>query len=96
MNAIGQIRTLLELQSSCRSHDLLVVREVMTRDPKNSPVPFWLYYFNVEDIDAADRRIKEKNGQVLMGPHQVPGDLWIILGMDPQGAMFSVVGPKKQ
>ena len=44
---------------------------------------------------AADGRIKEKNGQVLMGPHQVPGDLWIILGMDPQGAMFSLVGPRK-
>jgi predicted enzyme related to lactoylglutathione lyase len=69
---------------------------MMTRDPANSPVPFWLYYFNVEDIDAADRRVKEKNGQVIMGPHQVPGDLWIILGMDPQGAMFSLVGPRKQ
>ena len=69
---------------------------MMTRDPKNSPAPFWLYYFNVEDIDAADGRVKEKNGQVIMGPHQVPGDLWIILGQDPQGAMFALVGPKKQ
>jgi predicted enzyme related to lactoylglutathione lyase len=68
---------------------------IMTRDPKNSPVPFWLYYFNVEDIDAAANRVKEKNGQILMGPHQVPGDLWIILGIDPQGAMFSLVGKKK-
>jgi len=31
-----------------------------------------------------------------MGPHQVPGDLWIVLGQDPQGAIFSLVGPKKQ
>lgn len=69
---------------------------LMTRDPKNSPVPFWLYYFNVEDIDAANGRITEKNGQVLMGPHQVPGDQWIILGQDPQGAMFALVGPRKQ
>jgi hypothetical protein len=69
---------------------------VMTRDPKNAPVPFWLYYFNVEDIDAAETRIKEKNGKVLMSPHEVPGGLWIILGIDPQGAMFSLVGPKKQ
>jgi predicted enzyme related to lactoylglutathione lyase len=69
---------------------------VMTRDRKNSPVPFWLYYFNVEDIDAAATRIKEKSGQVIMGPHEVPGGLWIILGIDPQGAMFSLVGPKKQ
>jgi predicted enzyme related to lactoylglutathione lyase len=69
---------------------------MMTRDPKKSPAPFWLYYFNVEDIDAAVTRIKEKKGQVLMGPHQVPGDLWIVLGHDPQGAIFSLVGPRKQ
>lgn len=68
---------------------------MMTRDPKNSPVPFWLFYFSVENIDAAEARIKEKNGQVLMGPHQVPGDQWIILGLDPQGALFALVGPKK-
>lgn len=69
---------------------------MMTRDRSKSPGPFWLYYFNVEDIDAATARIKEKNGQVCMGPHQVPGDLWIVLGNDPQGAMFSIVGPRKQ
>jgi predicted enzyme related to lactoylglutathione lyase len=71
------------------------VGAMMTRDPSKSAAPFWLYYFNVEDIDAAASRIGEKNGQVLMGPHQVPGNLWIILGLDPQGAMFAVVGPKK-
>jgi uncharacterized protein len=69
---------------------------VMTRDKSKSPVPFWLYYFNVEDIDATARRIQEKNGQIMMGPHQVPGDLWIIVGLDPQGAVFAVVGPQKQ
>jgi predicted enzyme related to lactoylglutathione lyase len=68
---------------------------MMTRDPKNSPVPFWLFYLNVDDIDAAVARVQEKNGQILMGPHQVPGDQWIILGLDPQGAMFALVGPKK-
>jgi hypothetical protein len=24
----------------------------------------------------------------------VPGGMWIIQGLDPQGAMFAVVGPK--
>lgn len=69
---------------------------VMTRDHSKSPAPFWLYYINVEDIDAAASRIAEKNGQILMGPHEVPGSLWIILGLDPQGVMFALVGPKKQ
>jgi predicted enzyme related to lactoylglutathione lyase len=68
---------------------------MLTRDRKNSPVPFWLFYINVENIDQAANRIREKNGQVLMGPHQVPGEQWIILGRDPQGAMFAVVGPRK-
>lgn len=71
------------------------VGAIMTRDKTKSPVPFWLYYLNVESIDAAAARVKEKNGQVLMGPHEVPGNLWIILGLDPQGAMFSLVGPRK-
>ncbi|HZQ52352.1 MAG TPA: VOC family protein [Bryobacteraceae bacterium] len=68
---------------------------MMTRDPKNSPVPFWLFYFNVESMDAAVARTQEKNGQVLMGPHQVPGDQWIILGLDPQGALFALVAPNR-
>jgi predicted enzyme related to lactoylglutathione lyase len=68
---------------------------MMTRDPKNSPVPFWLFYFKVDDIDAAVTRITEKSGQVLMGPHQVPGEDWIVLGLDPQGALFALVGRKK-
>jgi predicted enzyme related to lactoylglutathione lyase len=69
---------------------------VMSRDLSKSPMPFWLYYFNVEDIDAAAARIREKSGEILMGPHEVPGDLWIVLGHDPQGAMFSIVGPRKK
>jgi predicted enzyme related to lactoylglutathione lyase len=68
---------------------------MMTRDPKNTPVPFWLFYFSIEDIDKASTRIKEKNGQIIMGPHQVPGDQWIVVGIDPQGAMFALVGPRK-
>ncbi len=69
---------------------------MMTRDPKTAPQPFWLYYFNVDDIDAAVERIKEKNGQLVMGPHEVPGSMWIVVGVDPQGANFALVGFKKQ
>jgi predicted enzyme related to lactoylglutathione lyase len=69
---------------------------MMTRDPKTAPAPFWLYYFNVDDIDAAVARVKEKNGNIVMGPHEVPGSMWIILGQDPQGALFALVGFKKE
>jgi hypothetical protein len=57
------------------------------------PVPMWLYYFNVENTGAAVERIKDSGGQVLNGPHQVPGGSWIAQCLDPQGVMFAVVGP---
>jgi uncharacterized protein len=56
--------------------------------------PGWIYYFNVESADAAAARIGERGGKVLMGPHEVPGGSWIVQGIDPQGALFAVVGPK--
>ena len=56
--------------------------------------PGWVYYFNVDSAEAAAERVKEKGGKVLMGPHEVPGGSWIVQGIDPQGAMFAVVGPK--
>ncbi|WP_210496664.1 VOC family protein [Microvirga antarctica] len=56
------------------------------------PKPFWLYYFNTPDIDAAMKRVVAGGGQVLNGPHEVPGGAWIIQCADPQGAMFAMVG----
>ena len=72
-----------------------MVGGMMTRDPSKSAAPSWLYYFSVEDIEAAATKIREKSGQVYMGPHEVPGGQWIVVGQDPQGATFAVVGPKK-
>ena len=48
----------------------------------------------VDDIDAAIARIGEKDGTITMGPHQVPGDAWIVQALDPQGAAFSLVGAR--
>jgi len=59
------------------------------------PKPFWLYYFNVDDINAAAERVKSAGGQVMMGPHEVPGGSWILQGTDPQGVMFALVAPPK-
>ncbi len=58
------------------------------------PAPFWLYYFNVEAIEAAMSRVKDGGGQVIHGPHEVPGGMWIIQCLDPQGVIFALVGPK--
>lgn len=66
---------------------------IMTRMPE-APMPYWLYYINVADIEATHGRIGANGGKVLHGPVEVPGGMWIVQGMDPQGAMFAVVGPK--
>lgn len=59
------------------------------------PRPTWLYYFHVDDILSAEARITQAGGRIGMGPHEVPGGLWIINGHDPQGALFAVVGPRR-
>lgn len=61
---------------------------------KMAPVPFWLYYLNVEDIDAAAERVKVGGGQMLNGPSEVPGGNWIVHCTDPQGAIFALVGKR--
>jgi len=60
----------------------------------NMPRPTWLFYFRVNSIAAAIERLKTAGGQVLMGPHEVPGGDWIVQGADPQGVMFALVGAK--
>lgn len=57
------------------------------------PVPFWLYYFAAENIDAAVKRVTDAGGRVLNPPGEVPGGAWIIQCLDPQGAMFAIVAP---
>ena len=60
------------------------------------PIPYWLYYFNVEDIDAAVARVKSCGGQILEGPIEVPEGSWIIRCIDPQGAIFALQGKRSQ
>ena len=68
---------------------------MMTR-PANIPVPFWQFYFIVDDIDTATKRVSDNGGTVLMGPHEVPGGGWIIQAMDPQGGAFALTGPRNK
>jgi uncharacterized protein len=67
---------------------------MMTKTPQ-MPMPHWLYYINVEAADAAAARVKAGGGQVLNGPHQVPGGQWALQALDPQGAMFGLLAPVK-
>ena len=58
------------------------------------PRPRWLYYFNVEDIDAGKARVEAAGGKVNAGPMPVPTGQWMINATDPQGAMFGLLGAK--
>lgn len=64
--------------------------------PRQNPAapPAWTFYFRVADIAGAARRVKSAGGQVLHGPADVPGDDQIIVGADPQGVGFALVGRK--
>jgi predicted enzyme related to lactoylglutathione lyase len=67
---------------------------MMTRTP-DTPAPFWLYYINVDALDAAVARAVAAGGKLAMGPHQVPTGQWIAQCTDPQGASFALLAAKR-
>jgi uncharacterized protein len=68
----------------------------MFTKPPTVRAPFWLYYFNVKDIDVAAKRVQAGGGQILNGPIGGPGSSWIVHCMDPQGVIFALVGQRSQ
>ena len=68
---------------------------MFTKRPED-PVPFWLFYFNVGDIDAAAARVKSGGGQVFKGPLELPSGSWIARCRDPQGGAFALQGSRSQ
>lgn len=80
-------------------YQLFTVGGIQTGAMFNSPAAqaarYWLYYFNVGDIDAAAKRVSDGGGKIMMGPHQVPGGSSIVQAADPQGAAFALVGSHK-
>jgi predicted enzyme related to lactoylglutathione lyase len=71
-------------------HDSAAIGGMITQQP-TVPAPFWLFYFAVESISAAMTRVRDAGGQVVNGPHQVPGGSWVAHGLDPQGGLFALV-----
>src|ERR1700722_8565417 len=63
----------------------------MLTKPATLPLPFWLYYFNTDDVQAAAKRVEAGGGQILYGPTAVPGGAWIVHCTDPQGAIFALL-----
>lgn len=63
----------------------------MFNKPPTLPLPFWLYYFNISDVEAAANRVEAAGGEILYGPTAVPGGAWIVHCLDPQGAIFGLL-----
>jgi uncharacterized protein len=67
----------------------------MFTKPKFVAIPFWLYYFNVEDMAAAVENVKAGGGKVLEGPVDMPRGSRVARCEDPQGAMFALMEKPK-
>lgn len=75
------------------AHDGVTIGAIMGKTP-DMPQPMWNHYFWVPSISDAHAAITANDGQVINGPMEVPGGDWIVQGIDPQGAMFNLVGSK--
>jgi uncharacterized protein len=68
----------------------------MSNKREIDPIPFWLFYFNIGDIDAAVARVEAAGGLVLDGPLELSGGGLIARCRDPQGATFALQGKRSQ
>ncbi len=75
-------------------HDGVGIGAVMRKMPQ-MPVSLWTYYIGVDDVDRAVSAIESGGGKILNGPMEIPGGEFALNGMDPQGAAFGLVGPKR-
>ena len=58
------------------------------------PVSAWTYYFRVPDIDVAVAAITADGGSIVQPPTEIPGGDFSMVGVDPQGAVFALVGSR--
>lgn len=70
-----------------------MIGAIMSSAAGNRPA-MWTYYFRVADIDVAKTMVESGGGTVMHGPQEVPGGDHILIGRDPQGAVFALVGAR--
>jgi uncharacterized protein len=68
----------------------------MFTKPAELALPFWLYYFNIDDIEEAAQRVEAGGGQIVYGPTAVPGGALIVHCTDPQGAIFALLDKRSR
>ena len=75
-------------------HGDVMIGAVMPKMPQ-MPVSLWSYYIGVDDIDRAAEAVDGGGGQILVEPMEIPGGEYSLNALDPQGAAFGLVGPRK-
>jgi predicted enzyme related to lactoylglutathione lyase len=63
---------------------------VMTKTPEMPMPPCWIYYINVDGLEAAMKRATSKGATAIFGPQEVPGGTFVAQLKDPQGAVFAL------
>jgi predicted enzyme related to lactoylglutathione lyase len=71
-----------------------VIGAIMPKMPQ-VPVSTWTYYIGVDDIGRATTAVQAGGGKITHGPQEIPGGEFSLNGIDPQGAAFGLVGPRK-
>ena len=61
-------------------------------DASNGQRSHWRFYIRVPTISAAKEAAERGGGTIHMGPQQVPTGEYVVIGSDPQGAEFALVG----
>ncbi|MGB5076849.1 MAG: VOC family protein [Sphingorhabdus sp.] len=72
----------------------IMLGAVMPKMPE-MPVPMWTYYFRVADIDKAVTTARSMGGRIIQDPTEIPGGYFSMVGSDPQGAPFALVGARQ-
>ncbi len=71
---------------------------IMNRSGPGMPegiLPHWQFYFTVDDIEAAQKRVIEAGGTIVLPPMDVPGGSRILQALDDQDGHFALTqGPK--
>lgn len=68
----------------------------MMTDPEAAQGASWIFYFQVDEVEAAIDRVRHNGGTLIHGPTQVPGGLKMAHCLDTQGAIFGMVGSGRQ
>ena len=65
------------------------------RKVPEQPQAAWIFYIGVADIDLAFAAAVKGGATVLAPPMEIPGGEFSATCLDPQGAVFGLVGPRK-